>query len=466
MAASGSTPISLYYTSTASNVPLAANLIPGELAINTNDGKLFYKDSSGTVQVIATKAVANGVLGTPTSLTLTNATGLPVAGISATGTASSSTYLRGDGSWAVVNSLPTQTGNSGKYLTTDGSAASWTTVNALPTQTGNSGKYLTTDGTTATWATVAGGGGSAAYTRTNTTATAGQTSFSASYNVGYVQVYLNGVLLDPSDYTATNGSTVVLGVAASAGDLVTTVALTVASVSSAAYTRVSFTATAAQTTFTTPYSAGFVQVYANGVLLNAADYTATNGTSIVLASGRTAGDIVEVVAYTLTSVGSLSGVSGTLAVANGGTGVTTSTGTGANVLATAPTLTGIKETATVSATAATGTVNFDCSTQAVLYYTTNASGNFTINFRGNATTTLNTLMAVGESMSVTFMNTNGATAYYNSAVTVDGTSVTPKWQGGTAPTSGNASAIDSYTYVIFKTAASTYTIIASVTKFA
>jgi len=126
----------------------------------------------------------------------------------------------------------------------------------------------------------------------------------------------------------------------------------------------------------------------------------------------------------------------------------------------------IIETATVSATAATGTIAYDITTQSVLYYTTNASGNFTVNFRGSSGTSLDTLMATGESMSVTFLVTNGATAYYNSAVQVDGSSVTPKWQGGTAPTSGNASSIDSYTYVIIKTGAATFTVLAAQTKFA
>jgi hypothetical protein len=126
----------------------------------------------------------------------------------------------------------------------------------------------------------------------------------------------------------------------------------------------------------------------------------------------------------------------------------------------------ILETATVSATAATGTINFDVITQSVLYYTTNASGNFTLNFRGDGTTSLNTLMATGESISAAFLVTNGATAYYNSAVNVDGSAVTPKWQGGTAPTAGNASSIDVYTYVIVKTASATFTVFASITKFA
>ena len=132
-------------------------------------------------------------------------------------------------------------------------------------------------------------------------------------------------------------------------------------------------------------------------------------------------------------------------------------------------LSNIDEPGTVSATAATGTINFDITTQSVLYYTTNASGNFTINFRGSSGTTLASLMAVGDTISVSFLNTNGSTAYYNSAVQVDGTGtgVTTKWQGGTAPTSGNASAVDVYNYVIIKTAATpTYTVLASQTKFA
>ena len=144
-------------------------------------------------------------------------------------------------------------------------------------------------------------------------------------------------------------------------------------------------------------------------------------------------------------------------------GTTTSVG---NLTVTNTTVTEMKETATVSATASTGTINFDVLTQVVLYYTTNASGNFTINFRGNGSVTLDTLMATGQSLSATFLCTNGSTAYYNSAVTIDGNSVTPKWQGGTAPTSGNASSIDTYTYVIIKTGSATFTVLASQTKFA
>lgn len=128
--------------------------------------------------------------------------------------------------------------------------------------------------------------------------------------------------------------------------------------------------------------------------------------------------------------------------------------------------TGILERATVSATAATGTINYDVLTQSVLYYTTNASGNWTLNIRGNSGTTLNNLMAIGQSITVAFLVTNGGTAYYQTAFQIDGSSVTAKWQGGNAPTSGSTSSVDIYVVTIVKTGASTYTAFESQTKFA
>lgn len=126
-----------------------------------------------------------------------------------------------------------------------------------------------------------------------------------------------------------------------------------------------------------------------------------------------------------------------------------------------------EERTTVSATAATGTINFDAVTQSVLYYTSNASANWTLNLRGSSGATLSSILAVGDAITVTHLVTQGATAYYNSAVQVDGSSVTPKWQGGSAPTAGNASSIDAYVYTVVKTAATpTYTVFASQTKFA
>ena len=128
-------------------------------------------------------------------------------------------------------------------------------------------------------------------------------------------------------------------------------------------------------------------------------------------------------------------------------------------------LTNAAETTTVSATAATGTINYDVITQSVLYYTTNASANWTMNFRGSSGTSLNTLLSTGQSITAVFLVTQGSTAYYNSAVQVDGASVTPKYQGGTAWTAGNASGIDAYTYTIVKTGNAAFTIFAAQTQF-
>ena len=123
------------------------------------------------------------------------------------------------------------------------------------------------------------------------------------------------------------------------------------------------------------------------------------------------------------------------------------------------------EVTTISATAATGTINYDVTTQSVLYYTTSASANWTVNVRGNSSTSLDTLMSTGQALTVVFLVTQGATAYYNNAFTIDGSSVTPKYQGGTAWTSGNASGIDAYSYTIVKTGSAAFTVFAAQTQF-
>jgi hypothetical protein len=176
-------------------------------------------------------------------------------------------------------------------------------------------------------------------------------------------------------------------------------------------------------------------------------------------------------------------ITGILSVTNGGTGASTLAGANIPVTTATNSFTGLQtftgsssvagakifdvlEGATISATAATGTINYDITTQAVLYYTSNASGNWTVNFRGSSGTSANTLMATGESMTVAFLVTQGSTAYYNSAVQVDGNSVTPKYQGGTAWAAGNASSVDVYSYTIIKTGSAAFTVFAAQTKFA
>jgi len=126
----------------------------------------------------------------------------------------------------------------------------------------------------------------------------------------------------------------------------------------------------------------------------------------------------------------------------------------------------LAEKATIAATAATGTVNYDVITQAVLYFTSNAAANYTLNIRGDGSNTLNSIMDTGESITIAHLVTQGSTAYYNNAVTIDGSSVTPEWQGGSAPSGGNASSVDVYTYSIFKTGDAAFTVFAAQTQFA
>lgn len=220
---------------------------------------------------------------------------------------------------------------------------------------------------------------------------------------------------------------------------------------------------------------------------------ATNG--VLALSVAAGGDTSIAGALTVTGTVSASGLNGSLlSVATPQALGTAAAGTssiparqdhvhsGTNVTLTTPTvsspaitggsasrlvLTAPQEVWNVSATAATGTVNVDTDTATVWYYTSNAAANWTLNFRGASGTTLSSRLAVGASVSVTFMATNGVTPYYANAFQIDGSSVTPKWQFGSAPAAGNASSIDVYTFTIVKTAATpTYTVFASMVKHA
>ena len=126
----------------------------------------------------------------------------------------------------------------------------------------------------------------------------------------------------------------------------------------------------------------------------------------------------------------------------------------------------VAEKVTSEATAATGTVNYDVLTQAVWNFTTDATGNWTLNIRGDGSNSLNSIMDIGESITIAHIVSQGGTAYYNSAVQIDGASVTPEYQGGAAPTAGNADSLDAYSYTIIKTADATFTVLASQTQFA
>ena len=193
--------------------------------------------------------------------------------------------------------------------------------------------------------------------------------------------------------------------------------------------------------------------------------------------------------------------SGTLVVSAGGTGAVTltgvlkGTGTTAITAATAGTdfvspivatnftakqtfagatsilaaeFTNAGEKVTVATSAATGTLNYDITSQSVLYYTGNSTANFIPNFRGSSGNTLTSILATGQAVTAVWAVTMGTTAFYSTAVQIDGSTsgVTLKWQGGAAPTAGNASSVDAYTYTIIKTASASFTVLAAQTQFA
>jgi hypothetical protein len=346
MAQTNFTPIQLYHSTTASVVPLAANLAAGELAINVTDGKLYYNDG-GVVKLLASNATSAPVLSFQTSL----------GGL----TPSTATT----GVVTLAGTLNTSSGGTGLTTFTAGDLPYYATGTALSKLgIGTAGQILTSTGTAPQWSTLTG--------VAVTTFSAGTTGFTPSVATSGA-ITLNGTLVVGNGGT---GATTLTGVLKGNGTS-------------------AFTAATAGTDYVAPG-------------------TATTFTALQTFAGTTSNADLKT----------------------------------SNIL----------EVATVSATAATGTIAYDVTTQSVLYYTTDASGNFTVNFRGSSGTSLDTIMATGESISATFLVTNGATAYYNSAVQVDGSSVTPKWQGGTAPTSGNASSIDSYTYVIIKTGSATFTV--------
>jgi hypothetical protein len=125
---------------------------------------------------------------------------------------------------------------------------------------------------------------------------------------------------------------------------------------------------------------------------------------------------------------------------------------------------GLEEDVNVVASAATGTINLNVETASIWYYTSNATANHTLNIRYSSSVSLNTALAVGDSITVVWLNTNGTTAYYPNTIQIDGTTVTPKVPA--AITAGNASAIDAYSFTIIKTASATYTVLETQTKFA
>ena len=123
------------------------------------------------------------------------------------------------------------------------------------------------------------------------------------------------------------------------------------------------------------------------------------------------------------------------------------------------------EKVTVTAGAPSGNLNIDMSTQSVMYWTGNATGNVSANIRGTATQPLNSLLTTGQSVTAVIFLPNGPSNFLVTNVYIDNTTVSVAYQGNAAPALGNSNSIDIYSFTILKTASATYKVFASQTQF-
>ena len=430
MAQSGYTPILLYASGTTTNVPLAANMTSSssgaELALNYADGKLFYKDSGGVVQLLASKA-----------------TSINVSSFSA-GTTGFTPNTATTGAVTLAGTLATTNGGTGLISFTSGGALYATSTSALTT-----GTLPTASGGTALTSFTSGG---AVYASSTSALTTGTLPVTAG-GTGLTSFTSGGVVYASSTSALATGSAL----------LFDGTNLTIGSGGKLRYSGLTY-GIAVDPDGSGGFGAGY-------------NFSTNSGTPQYLVTGPisgqylTAGSNPYVAWYLGTSASSGTTAPERMRITSAGlVCINGTSGTALATIASSTTYPALKvpnivETANTVAGAPAATQTFYMNLGAVQYYTSNAANNWTVNFAMSSGTSLNTAMAVGDSMSCTMLTTQGSTAYYNSAVQIDGTSVTPKWQGGSAPTSGNASGIDSYTYVIYKTASATYTVLASQTKF-
>jgi hypothetical protein len=439
---------------TSGTITLAGTLIVenGGTGVTTLTGIVKGNGTSAfSAATAGTDYVApGGALGTPSSGTLTNCTSLPLStGVTGTlaatnGGTAQSTWTTGD----LLYSSATNTlsklgiGTTGQILKVSDGIPSWANVTGTGTVTSIDVSGGTTGLTTSGGPVTSSGTITLAGTLITSNGGTGVTTYTAGDLVYYASgTALSKLAIGTNNYVLTsNGTSPTWTANTGTGSVVratsptlTTPTLGVASATSV--NKVAITAPATSATLT----------IADGKTLTANNSLTLAGTD----------------STTMTFPSSSATVAG-LGIAQTFTAKQTFTGS-TSVFAAA--FKNVVEPATVSATAATGTINYDITTQSVLYYTSNASANWTVNFRASSGTSLDTAMATGDTMTVTFLVTQGATAYYNSAVQVDGSSVTPKYQGGTAWTAGNVSGIDIYTYTIIKTGSAAFTVLASQTQF-
>ena len=332
----------LYYTDARAR--LALSFVAGSGGYNSTTGVITIPTNNNQITNGANYITLVSLSSTATGLTYTNTTGVfsltagysiptdasqttwdsaytnRITSLTTTGTSGAAT-LSGN-----VLNIPQYQGGVTSFNTRTGAitlissdvttALTYTPVTNARTLTINGDAYdLTAD---RTWTI---GVSPSARTIQTYTATAAQTTFTVTggYVVGLVDVFINGVRLTSADFTATNGTTVVLTTGTGVNNIVDVIKYTSAFTASSALRQVTyFTATAGQTSFTVSYTPGLVDVYYNGSKLAASEYTASNGTTIVLANAAVVNDALEVISYAY-SVGAFTGLSTTRTLTINGT---------------------------------------------------------------------------------------------------------------------------------------------------
>lgn len=359
------------------------------------------------------------------------------------------------GSLTLTTALALTEGGTG--ATTQAGAANA----VLPDQSSSAGKFLTTDGTDVSWA-------SAGFTISDT-APSGPSAGMAWFKSDTAQTFIyynDGTSSQWVEVIGAQGPAGATGATGAKGDKGDTGATGAAGPTGP----VGDTGPQGATGDTGPAGADG----APGVVAATAPLTYDSGTQTValnIGTGLTTSSnnlVISSAVATLTGTQALTNKDLTDASNTFPTSLATLTGsqTLTNKTITNGIAIGMIEKANVVGTAAPSTVNLDATTSTVWYYTSAATANFTLNVRGSGSVSLNTLLSTGQSITVVLLNTTGSTAYYPNVIQIDGTTVTPKWQGGTAPSAGNASSIDAYSLTILKTASATFTVLGSQTKFA
>jgi len=486
--------------------------------------------SATAIPVITTDS--KGRVTTVTTATPSDTTKVPLSTVT---TAGDTIYATGSGA---VNRLAI--GANGTVLTSNGSAPTWSSVSSVPTTSGIINGYVLTNASgTPTWQAVSYSANAtvgltaqnaakstttlftpvndglyqiAYYAKVTTAATTSSTlgpitvtstdpdgntivsvgdstsqnSTTTGFINGIIPVYAKGgTAIQYALSYASSGATVM------AYDLYIVVSGTVAPASSG--TVASFNGrTGAVTPATGDYS--FSQITGTLSVANGGTgvTTSTGSGSNVLSTSPTLvtpalGTPSAIVLTSGTGLPLTTGVTGTLSVANGGTGVTTSTGTGSTVLGTGATLvnpifTGALETFNSSATALNGSTAATLAggTSTVSVYSSNPTASFTVALTNAPTTTGQS--TTGQSMTYVMLVNNGSTAYLPSNITINGTQagasssvlplenatnngITTLYQGGAAWASADASSYDSYSFTVMCTGSSTWILLLSQTKF-